>query len=249
MIPKIYVISLTRAVERRRHMEQQLAAHVEFEWIDAIDARDYSTPELLEKVAPERRTWTHYLRPGAIACALSHRLAYIRFLGTQDSHCLILEDDASLAVSWTDLYMAIEGTLTSSQFDVVLLGSISMKKIQLAAQNQLLTAKSYALYSCVDEVPGSAFAYLMNRNAAKRISEFNFPVKATADSWGGYSRVLGLQIGVIKPDLFKPGVFESTIDYVQQNSRTNFLKIVTPVWLRQLRRKFFYFFKEKNIRH
>ncbi|MCG5235046.1 glycosyltransferase family 25 protein [Xanthobacter oligotrophicus] len=83
----ILVVNLARRTDRLAFMRSQLdALGLEFERVEAVDGRQ-------EDVGPGR----HLITPLEIACALSHRKAWKRFLASDERLCLVLEDDALIA--------------------------------------------------------------------------------------------------------------------------------------------------------
>lgn len=83
----ILVINLTRRPDRLAFMLSQLdALELAFERVEAIDGRQDNVG-----------SGTDLITPVEIACALSHRKAWQRFLATDAPLCLILEDDVLIA--------------------------------------------------------------------------------------------------------------------------------------------------------
>ena len=83
----ILVINLARRPDRLAFVRSQLdALGIAFERIDAIDGK-----------AMDLGPGTDLMTPVEHACALSHRKAWLRFLASDESHCLILEDDVFVA--------------------------------------------------------------------------------------------------------------------------------------------------------
>lgn len=81
------VINLQRRPDRLAFMAAQLdALGLPFQRIEAVDGS-----------GSDARTHTPDLSTMEHACALSHRSAWQRFLETEHTHCLILEDDVILA--------------------------------------------------------------------------------------------------------------------------------------------------------
>jgi len=79
---KVYLINLDRHTDRLAHMREQLAG-IAFERIVAVDGSQ----------APETKPG---LTRSELACLVSHRSAWRRFLATVDSHACFLEDDLHL---------------------------------------------------------------------------------------------------------------------------------------------------------
>ena len=83
----VLLINLARRPDRLAFMRNQLdALEIAFERIDAIDGKAVDLGPGTDLITPVER-----------ACALSHRKAWMRFLASSESHCLILEDDVLIA--------------------------------------------------------------------------------------------------------------------------------------------------------
>jgi glycosyl transferase family 25 len=237
-----YVISLPRATERRLHVTQTYNRFVEnLRLIDAVDARDFTPPQILAMIEPERRGWSNYLRAGAVCCALSHIKAYREFLSSGADRCLILEDDAELVVRKT-LFEEVLHRAAQTDFDVICLNSFSLSETTLKH-----TADIYGgigLYVGADEqLPGSGLSYLLSRRAAEQIIRYQNPIKDAADAWSSFSNATGVRVAFLKPDLFEPFNFESTIDYTGKT----LAKRLAPKLLRDLRRWLIHRKMKKNV--
>src|SRR5262245_35182096 len=95
---KIFCINLERATERRRFMEEQFSNfNLDVEFIKAVDGRELSDEDF-RHVTDENavRASPYWLTPGAIGCALSHRLVYEKMMKAGIAHAMVLEDDVIL---------------------------------------------------------------------------------------------------------------------------------------------------------
>ena len=90
------MINLARATDRRAHMTAALArAGISAAMHPAVDSREIPQDEIYAQVAQEG-PWG-YVHPPAAACTLSHMHVWERFLATDKTHCLVLEDDIHMA--------------------------------------------------------------------------------------------------------------------------------------------------------
>ncbi|CAN7564312.1 glycosyltransferase family 25 protein [Devosia sp. LjRoot16] len=91
----VYVINLARRPDRRAFMQQQAERlGLKFDYIDAVDAQT-DAPEFAEI---EVRAGVHgRISRGDLACTLSHRTFWRRFLASGEPYAVVLEDDAILA--------------------------------------------------------------------------------------------------------------------------------------------------------
>ncbi|MDI4658612.1 glycosyltransferase family 25 protein [Xanthobacter autotrophicus] len=83
----VLLINLDRRPDRLAFVRNQLdALEIAFERIEAIDGKAVDVGPGTDLISPVER-----------ACAFSHRKAWMRFLESGESHCLILEDDVLVA--------------------------------------------------------------------------------------------------------------------------------------------------------
>jgi glycosyl transferase, family 25 len=110
---KIFVISLTRALDRREHIARRLAAlGVEFQFFDAIDGAASKHPVLANYDHALRLKKIGYgMRPGEIGVYASHYLLW-QWCVENNTPCIILEDDVEFCddfgdvISWLDQHIA-----------------------------------------------------------------------------------------------------------------------------------------------
>ena len=103
-VDRVYIISMHKNGIRRQNLYNDLLSagfsNDKIEWVQAIDGSQLDVDELLD----ENKVSFKFIDPnGALTksiygCALSHQLAYEKFLKTDDTikTALILEDDAAL---------------------------------------------------------------------------------------------------------------------------------------------------------
>jgi glycosyl transferase family 25 len=111
---RVFVINLDRCPERMTRLAGVLeAVGAPFERIAAVDGRELD-PIPAEKVFNGRYALTR----SELACVLSHRKAWIRFMATADEYCLILEDDVHLGKDFGAIVRGGVG-LEASAFDLI----------------------------------------------------------------------------------------------------------------------------------
>jgi len=87
-----YVVSLTRAGERRQTISNALSElGIPFRFMDAVDAADGLEDKWLALTDHDP---LYPLSPREYGCALSHRLVYESIIEEGHAHALVLEDDA-----------------------------------------------------------------------------------------------------------------------------------------------------------
>jgi glycosyl transferase family 25 len=207
-----YLVNLDRSPGRRRFMERQFQkAGVPFERVPAIDGQKLVVTHEIAHL--ERLTeWGLLLTPNAIACALSHVAAYRRFLQSDAKVALFFEDDIILcedfaAIAANCAEKLPEGAVALFYFH----GETKLFRgegaITLARGRSLMRADN----------PGGAYssgAYMIDRETARKIADFNVPVYTTPDSWGLFSHnelISGLY--AVLPPVTSPAYFSSDIGY------------------------------------
>jgi glycosyl transferase family 25 len=171
-----YCISLKRAVNKRRLMEQQAKAlglrH--FEFVDAVDARDLDRTELISSGAINDIETLRYhpsvLSLNEIACSLSHALAYQRIVDKGNPLSLVLEDDALFVTRRARRFRLSE---LPAHVDIAFLNSFLSQEPPVARISQFIFADSS--YS------GSAAAYLLTDIGAQKLLSAARPVVHAAD--------------------------------------------------------------------
>lgn len=90
------MVNLARSNDRRAHMTHEMSlAGVTATMNPAVDYRDVSEADIYAKVCLEG-PWG-YVHPPAAACTVSHMKVWERFLETDKTHCLIMEDDIHIS--------------------------------------------------------------------------------------------------------------------------------------------------------
>src|SRR5690554_1224432 len=119
---KIYMISLKRDIERREQMQERFPLYYpKFHIIDAVDAKDESSAEFIQKYdKPCPHDKRRPLTKGEKCCAISHLLALEDFLQSGDERCIIIEDD--IFGNDRDFDEAIYLTQQTKSEDLVILG-------------------------------------------------------------------------------------------------------------------------------
>lgn len=103
--PAVYVVSLQRAVARRKVMSEQFARlGIAFTFVDAVDAKQVDQ-EWLHAQVDDLMTVENFGRRlcgPEIACALSHRQIYKDILARGEVGAIVLEDDVTILPVFLD---------------------------------------------------------------------------------------------------------------------------------------------------
>lgn len=215
-----YVINLRRSEARRAHVTRELAkTQLDWELVDAVDARQERL-DPSELVSAEARQKGGF-RPGAIACALSHRSVYERVLATSQDVALILEDDVILPADLAALSAEVASHMSGSE--VVLLNYHQPGGVKLSAPGsrgigqagRQLIAEPVSLVELT-----SGAAYLATRAACERLATAFSPMRAFSDDWAWYvtNDVLDRVRCVAPMPVKQSAAFPTTIDYYRIGS-------------------------------
>lgn len=212
-----YYISLKRAKERRSHVRRHVEHRgLKSDCVDAIDGQAFKDRDLaafadLERV--ERMRW--WLTNGAIACALSHKLAYERLLKSGERCAFIIEDDTWLPENIGEILERVKSVMAPDE--VVLLMLTASRTVELSTVgNTPLWKDGPTLYYPMDlGATMCAAAYCIGRTAAQGILRANTPVAVTADSWKWFWEAGAFRaLRVIQPTAVTAMNFKSSIDYL-----------------------------------
>ena len=90
---KILVINMEHSIDRREHIKKILKGF-NYEFISAVNGKKLNNFNVITR---------HSLRPltrGEVGCFLSHKKVYQKIVNSNESHCLVLEDDINLCVNF-----------------------------------------------------------------------------------------------------------------------------------------------------
>ncbi|MCX7567235.1 glycosyltransferase family 25 protein [Sulfitobacter sp. F26169L] len=157
------MVNLARATDRREHMKAELAkAGVTTTMHPAVDCREVSEDEIYAQVMLEG-PWG-YMHPPAAACTVSHMLLWERFLKTDKTHCLILEDDIHMSSELGD-WVADLGWWPEDA-DIVKLERWRGKTLKLLLDQSAPEYMGRRIARMYNRHVGSA-GYIINRHAAE----------------------------------------------------------------------------------
>lgn len=183
MSVKILVVSLARAVERRRFMEFQFRKlGLDYEFVDACDALNISDDEL--SLINRDRAYKSDLTRGEIACARSHAKACERL--ANDGRCeygVILEDDVIIGAKFRSVLDELQQRGRRSE--VVLLYAPVYRKVVFSIEHKLGVDNQIIRPDGFENIFGTQ-AYFISSEKARVFSRAIVPVKTIADDWKRY---------------------------------------------------------------
>jgi glycosyl transferase family 25 len=142
------------------------------------------------------------LSRGEIACALSHQSALREFLKTEDSCCMIVEDDVLFSPAIGDFLDGLQNWMSRRS-----------EKPTCAVLSEAAAVRYWTARHWIGDIKRTrpieiygAIAYVVNRAGAKSILDTNaVPIKTMSDQWAFY-RQNGLSVFGV--DQFLAGSFD-----------------------------------------
>ncbi len=239
---KIYIVNLKKDKNRRENIIREVEKQnlTNYEIIDAVDGNKLNQNEL--DVATFRNKkhvnpWNSKMSPTQIGCALSHIKVYENFIKTEFEVALILEDDAIFVRDFNN---------NLKQF---ILKNFKFRK-QIVLLSELKEFHNKALESTdnyeIVNVSNAFFthAYMINKEAAKSIISFNYPVKTIADNFVFFKIYCNIKITGLNPFLIDQDKksFKTTIKS-EETTKKKFLMRRTIYKIKNKVLKKFRFFK------
>lgn len=227
---KTFVINLKRAVERKKYMTN-LLQHIDvfdYEFIDAVDGRNLLNTDV-ELFFDTKLSYARYGRElslAEIACALSHHKCYSEIVNKDLEYALILEDDISI-VGDVSIIKTIGSIIDTKKPLVFLLSG------DYWFYNKKVINETFSKNTVFDAV--GAYAYIINKAAARLLVEKNIQLSCVADHWAFY-KSQGLKIQALFPYIIDANIenFESTIEQIKFGEIRNNMAIsmkLSSYWL------------------
>ena len=185
---KTYLINLKQSTDRLMAMQGFLNQfEVEYERVEAIDAKTLTDDIYTTATAPNIE-YPHQLRPGEIACFLSHRKCWQKLIDSNSEWALVLEDHC-------DFSPKAEKYLKSSDWipqgcDLV---QLIFTETPSYTNQQIDLPDGNALIKLLCSSPRRASAYFISRKAAELALRESLPIPSPVDNflfgpWSDYSK-------------------------------------------------------------
>ena len=236
-----YVINLARSSERRAHVTAELEkTSIEYEIVEGVDGRDLNCadPQTIDPSV----TGSSWFRPGVAGCALSHLRVHQKILADGRDHALVLEDDITVPGDLGKLADEVAEHLTRAE--VALLNCDGRETLKMSRDGAVDVSSARKLALPIDvSRPESGAAYVITREACKRMTENVLPVRSKADDWGRFYRegMLDRVRCVVPVPVAKDPAFASTMDYYSCRSfKARTLALIERSRLRLLERAVVY---------
>ena len=244
---KIYVVNLKRDNARRKNIINEIEKQniKNYEIIDAIDGNELSEQELNNLSYKDKNLinpWNIKMSPSQVGCALSHIKIYKKFIKTDYNYALILEDDAVFIQSFNeDLKKLILKNITDKK-QILLLSELKEFFSKPIDKNN-----SYEIVNVTNAF--FTHSYIINKEAAKSIIKFNYPIKTIADNFVFFKIYCGVKITGLNPYLldqdsinFKTTIIKETTNEKIFLVRRFFYKLIIKIL-----KKFIKFKSHKNL--
>ena len=243
---KIYVINLRRETKRRENIINELKRQkiVDFEIIDAVDGNEINRNELNRLISKNNR----FINPintnmnsAEICCSLSHIKVYKKFLETNINYALIFEDDAVFLNDFSDNLQNFIIKNFKFKKQIILLSELwQFYKKPLDTQN------NYEIVNVRNAV--LTHSYFINREAAKSLIAFNYPVKTMPDNFLAFKIYCGIKITGLNPFLLKQDKqkFESAIPRDNRLNQVFLFRIFLYKLMNKILKVFFKFSTHKK---
>lgn len=208
---KVYVINLKRETRRRENIINELKKQniVDFEIIDAIDGKEIKKNELDLLISKNNKfinPLNTFMNAPEICCALSHIKVYKRFIQANSDYALIFEDDAVFLNDFSEKLQKFVLKNFKYKKQIILLSELWQffkKPLDLENGYEIVDVRNAVL----------THAYFINREAAKSLISFNYPVKTMPDNFLIFSIYCDIKITGLNPFLLRQdkNKFESGI--------------------------------------
>jgi len=165
MIIQTYLINLDRDEDRLRWMQKNLASHrIEYERIPGVDGSKLSEEDEAYHATPTRA----HLSRGEIGCILSHLKTWRKFLESDATFALVLEDDVHIQPDFSTFMEHIPSLLEVDAMCVYRLEAFNSQ--MTLTRKPKITLGRRSCYELLTNCGGSA-AYILTRKSAERLLE------------------------------------------------------------------------------
>ena len=244
---KIYVINLKRETERRENIVQELKKQniQNFEIVDAVDGMEikkYDLDPLISKDNKFINPINTNMNVAEICCSLSHIKVYKKFIETKNEYALIFEDDAIFLNKFSEKLkkFIIKNFVFKKQI-------ILLSELWQFYKKPLDKEEGYEIVNVRNAV--LTHAYFINREAAKSLISFNYPVRTMPDNFLAFKVYCGIKITGLNPFLLKQDKvrFESAIPRDNRLNQTFLFRIYFYKLMNKILKIFIKFGTHKNI--
>ena len=240
---KIFIVNLKIDKKRKSHIINELTKQKldNYEIIDAVNGNEFDEKEIKKNTFKNKmglNPWNTKMSSSQIGCALSHIKIYKQFIETGYDYALILEDDAIFVENFKEKLINFIIDNFNYKKQIILLSEL--KQFYSKPINKI---EKYELVNVTNAF--FTHAYFINKEAAKSIISFNYPVKTIADNFVLFKLYCGIKITGINPFIVDQDKknHPTTIIIEKENFKKIFLFKRTIYKLKMKIMKFFIKFK------
>ena len=208
-----FAISIPRASARYAYIQQHLKDVLGHGYdIVGVDGQEIREPN----------TGLATMSSAEIGCALSHVEACRRIVETGESWGVVMEDDVALPPNFREIVNSIVPHM--AQGEVISLHARGVSTVQFSARDVTQCETGKLHYPMNWGATQGAAAYLIDRNAAKGISNYNSNVRCRADHWWEFYKEGAISsVRAFLPAPVKLIPFDSTLNYKASGNIDKFL--------------------------
>lgn len=182
---KTYVISLKHNNKRRREnaLKQLTRFAIDFEWLDAVDGKT------IDREYDNRlHAKGHWMGSGQLGCALSHMDCYKKIIHDNLDYGIILEDDFSIEIDFMNLISSMsDHCLVGSSVIFLYVNTYPNEKLVLKGISANLE-NQFKLYRIIEGRPTCTTGYLITKDAAKLMLNYQLPIQTVADDFDTFRK-------------------------------------------------------------
>lgn len=191
---QIYYVSLDVDVQRRIHLSSQFPQYYKMmDWIPAVNGQAISVSLYFKLITDYYTRHKRLLSPGEVATSLSHIEALKKFLDSNGTHALILEDDIKGCDKDIDKINKLIPFL--SENEILICGgqtSAVNPKYQLGKKTLIPNTMKLNQFS-YSYIYGTC-CYVVNKKIAKHILERQAQYLKVADNWDKFFKDSNIEI-------------------------------------------------------
>lgn len=201
-------------------ISQMKTLGLRYEFFEAIKGSSLSDDELSASVdMNEVARYPTWLTRNMLGASLSHMGVYKRIVESGADWHLVLEDDVVLERNINLIIQQVTENSEIFRTHLVLFYGVSLKAPITLLRQPITNDKNYSVHQVLSKDIGGAGAYMIHRDIAKLLLEHNKLIRVAPDTWHFFqSQGAFTQINCVYPFAARPGLFESTIGYVNPRS-------------------------------
>ena len=203
-----YIINMDKSKDRWKFVSSQVEQlNIPFERVSAVNGKAITKKDWKEIV--DEKSFKDFFKmlpePGTIGCSLSHEKVWRQFLASDNEFAVVFEDDVKFDP--TKLYDIISAVIENkSLWDLV---GFELNHYGYPQKIARLSEMEFLVFYMTNVKHSGA--YMINREAAKRLLEKFYPIKMPLDHYFTRSWEFGLKFCGVEPRLVEQKFGDSEI--------------------------------------